>query len=63
MIKFGKRIRESVGLDIGSYSIKVVSILKEKEGNILTGYNIKNIPPDAKPHDTEKSIWLFPGQT
>jgi type IV pilus assembly protein PilM len=56
MIKFGQKLKESVGLDIGTYSIKVVSVKKEKEGNILTGYNIKKIPPDAKSSDTERLV-------
>ncbi|MGB3081711.1 MAG: type IV pilus assembly protein PilM [Candidatus Omnitrophota bacterium] len=56
MIKFGQKFKESVGLDIGTYSIKVISIKKEKESNILTGYNIKNVPPDAKSTDTERLV-------
>ncbi|MFQ5952368.1 MAG: type IV pilus assembly protein PilM [Candidatus Omnitrophota bacterium] len=55
-MRLGKRIQETVGLDIGSYSIKVVSLKKENEVSILTGYNVKNIPLDAKSSDTERLI-------
>jgi type IV pilus assembly protein PilM len=55
-MKFGHKIIESVGLDIGTYSIKVISIKKENEKSVLTGYNIKKIPPDAKNSDIEKLV-------
>jgi Tfp pilus assembly PilM family ATPase len=56
MIKFGRRVQEVVGLDIGSYSIKVVSLKQENENNILTGYNVKQIPPETKSSDLEKLV-------
>lgn len=56
MFKFGKRVQESVGLDIGSYSVKVVSLKRENEVNVLTGYNIKQIPVGAKTSDIEKAV-------
>ncbi len=51
-MKFVKKAREAVGLDIGTYAIKVVSMETGGEKNILTGYNLKRIPFDAKPEQT-----------
>ncbi|MDP8298962.1 MAG: type IV pilus assembly protein PilM [Candidatus Tantalella remota] len=51
MINFnfgGNKKEESVGLDIGSYSVKVVSMGKEGGKNVLSAYNIKRIPTDQK---------------
>ncbi len=48
MIKLGRKTGETVGLDIGSYSIKVTSILKEVTGKTLAAYNIKRIPSNGK---------------
>ncbi|MBD3426181.1 MAG: type IV pilus assembly protein PilM [Candidatus Omnitrophica bacterium] len=56
MIKFGIKVEETVGLDIGSYAIKAVSVKKEGENNILTAYNIKKIPFGAKESDTKQLI-------
>ncbi|MFC1548985.1 type IV pilus assembly protein PilM [Candidatus Omnitrophota bacterium] len=56
MIKFSRKAEEAVGLDIGSHSIKVVSIIKEAEKNLLSAYNIKNIPPEAKSSDTKQLV-------
>jgi len=47
IVKFGQKTQESVGLDIGDYSIKVSSIKKEADRNILTSYNLKKIPPEG----------------
>ncbi|RKY42965.1 MAG: hypothetical protein DRP85_01165 [Candidatus Makaraimicrobium thalassicum] len=52
MKRFSRKNEESVGLDIGSYSIKAVSLKKAPEGNMLTAYNIRNIPPDQKAAET-----------
>ena len=43
-MKFGAKEQETVGIDIGQYSIKVVSIKRTSEKNILTAYNVKKIP-------------------
>ncbi len=49
MIKFGRsKSEDSVGLDIGSYSIKVVAVKKESGTTKLTAYNIKRIPLEDK---------------
>ena len=56
MIKFGKVKERSVGLDIGSYSIKAVSLEKEPEKSTLTAYNIKKIPPGAENIKIEQLI-------
>ena len=56
MIKFGKSVEESVGLDIGTYSIKIASIKKESGENVLAAYNIKKIPPERKNSDLERFI-------
>jgi len=48
MIKFANKKEESIGLDIGEYSIKVVSMEKEAGENTLTSYNIKKLPPGTK---------------
>lgn len=47
-MKIGKKPEESVGLDIGGYSIKVVSVTKENGESTLNSYNIKKIPFDEK---------------
>jgi len=56
MFKFGKTPEESVGLDIGTYSIKAASIKKEAGENVLTAYNFKKIPPEAGNSEIEKYI-------
>ena len=56
MFKIGKGIQESVGLDIGTYSVKVVSLKKENGVNLLTGYNVKQIPIGAKTSDIEQAV-------
>jgi len=56
MIKFNNRTEETVGLDIGTYSIKVISLLKEAGENVLTAYNIKKISPDNKKIKAEEVI-------
>ena len=48
MIKFGAKKEETVGLDIGSYAIKVCSLTKNNSQNTLTAYNIKKIPQENK---------------
>lgn len=48
MIKLGQKTEEAVGLDIGSYSVKVTSILKEATANVISAYNIKRIPSGEK---------------
>ncbi len=57
MFKPGKKIKENAGLDIGSYSVKVSSVLKQPDKNILTAYNIKRVPLDGgSPANTAKII-------
>ncbi|MEA3489205.1 MAG: type IV pilus assembly protein PilM [Candidatus Omnitrophota bacterium] len=56
MIKFGKKVEESVGLDIGTYSIKVTSVKNESGEKVLTGYNIKKFPLDKKEVNVEQLI-------
>jgi type IV pilus assembly protein PilM len=51
MIKFGSRKIQSVGLDIGTHSVKVTAMDSTDSGNLLTAYNIKNIPPGSKTSD------------
>lgn len=49
MMQLGKKKEEeSVGIDIGSYSIKVVSLKKESGENTLGVYNIKRLPLGEK---------------
>ena len=43
-MKFGGKKQETIGIDIGRYSIKVVSLKRTSEKNILSAYNIKKIP-------------------
>jgi len=58
MFNISKKTKESVGLDIGSYSVKVVSIVKESGHNILSAYNLKQIPFEAAktPSQIAKSV-------
>ncbi|MFH1552649.1 MAG: type IV pilus assembly protein PilM [Candidatus Omnitrophota bacterium] len=56
MFKLGKTKEESVGLDIGSYSVKVAAIRKEAGENTLTAYDIKKIPLDQKDIKVEYRI-------
>ncbi len=56
MFNFGRKTEETVGLDIGSHSVKVVSLKKEGEKNVLTAYNVKRVPPDAKSSDTKRLV-------
>jgi type IV pilus assembly protein PilM len=44
MFTLNKKLKEVVGLDIGSHSIKVASIFKESDKPLLTAYNVKQIP-------------------
>ncbi len=56
MVKIGSASEKSVGLDIGSYSIKAVSLEKSSDGKTLSAFSIKNIPPDAKSYETQRFI-------
>ncbi|MFH1394940.1 MAG: type IV pilus assembly protein PilM [Candidatus Omnitrophota bacterium] len=56
MVKTGDKNRNSVGIDIGSYSIKIIAIDKISENNILTAYNIKTISPDVQAQQIEMLI-------
>lgn len=56
MFNISHKAKEAVGLDIGSYSIKVVSLRREAAGNTLTAYNIKNIPLYEKDIRLERII-------
>lgn len=47
-MKFGDRNEAAIGLDIGSYSIKVTAVEKISGNNTLSAYNIKNTFLDAK---------------
>jgi type IV pilus assembly protein PilM len=48
-MKLGKKKEEEVvGIDIGSHSIKVISLKKDSEQNTLNVYNIKKLPQDKK---------------
>ncbi|MBU1083801.1 MAG: type IV pilus assembly protein PilM [Candidatus Omnitrophota bacterium] len=52
-----KRItNETVGLDIGSYSLKVVSLEKRAETQTLRAYNIKSVPWNIKETELKKAI-------
>lgn len=42
-----RRIKSSVGLDIGSSSVKIVEIDHTKEGPVLKNYGIVKLPPEA----------------
>lgn len=68
-MKIGRKTNDIVGLDIGSYSIKVASLRKEASGNVLSAYNIKRIPVTDKSLKVEqlveeafKEIDLHPGR-
>ncbi len=56
MIKFGSRTERTVGLDIGSFAIKVVAIDKTSGKKTLAAYNIKQIPVDVKSFDRSSLI-------
>lgn len=43
MIRLERKTEETVGLDIGTYSVKIASIKKEAMGNVLSSYNIKRL--------------------
>lgn len=43
MLKFGRADENVVGLDIGTYSIKAISLKNVPNDSILTAYNMKNI--------------------
>ncbi|MFH1847412.1 MAG: type IV pilus assembly protein PilM [Candidatus Omnitrophota bacterium] len=49
MIKLGNIKQSSVGLDIGTNSVKIACLRKNADKNTLLGYNIKNLPFDIKP--------------
>ncbi|MCK4852392.1 MAG: type IV pilus assembly protein PilM [Candidatus Omnitrophica bacterium] len=58
---FGSKLpsvrQETVGIDIGSYSIKVASVVRDEDKHILSAYNVKRIPTDgAAPGKTEKLV-------
>ena len=55
-LKLGQKKEDTVGLDIGTYSVKVVSVNKETGDNILTAYNIKNIPIQDKKVQTANIV-------
>ncbi|MFH1837471.1 MAG: type IV pilus assembly protein PilM [Candidatus Omnitrophota bacterium] len=44
MAKNKNTINEVTGLDIGSHSVKIVSITKNADAEVLSAYNIKRIP-------------------
>jgi len=44
MAKIGDKNGESVGIDIGAYSIKIVALKDAAEKKFLSAYNIKKIP-------------------
>ncbi len=56
MIRFAGRKEEAVGLDIGSYSIKIISMARESGENTLTAYNIKKIPSGTTELDLERLV-------
>jgi type IV pilus assembly protein PilM len=56
MIKFGHKTNDVVGVDIGSYSIKIASIRKEATGNVLSAYNIKRLPLGEKAFKLEQAV-------
>ncbi|MDD4956686.1 MAG: type IV pilus assembly protein PilM [Candidatus Omnitrophica bacterium] len=45
-----------VGVDIGAYSVKVLSVSREQNDRTVTAYNIKNLPLDGKDHKMENVI-------
>ncbi len=47
---------QSIGLDIGTYSIKVTSLETGSNGKTLTSYNVKTLPIDIKSTQKEKMI-------
>lgn len=47
---------ESIGLDIGSYSIKVISLGKVSGENTLSAYNVKKIPTGKKTIKTKDLV-------
>ena len=56
MIKFAADKDETVGLDIGKHSIKVVAIEKEGGEKTITAYNIKKIPFDTNSEQLEQLV-------
>ena len=56
MAKLGNNKEKSVGIDIGTYAIKAVSVENSSDGKILTAFDIKNIPSEAKSYETQRFI-------
>lgn len=56
MIQFRSKKKETVGLDIGAHSVKMVSLEKSSEANTVKAYNIKDIPFGAE--TAEKRILI-----
>ena len=49
MVKLGKKKEEEVvGIDVGSYSIKIISLKNDFGQSTLNTYNIKRLPQDEK---------------
>ncbi|MBD3296896.1 MAG: hypothetical protein GF392_05960, partial [Candidatus Omnitrophica bacterium] len=56
MIKFGSKKIQSVGLDIGTHSVKIIAMDRTDSGSLLTAYNIKDIPSGSKAADLSDII-------
>ncbi|MDD5634617.1 MAG: type IV pilus assembly protein PilM [Candidatus Omnitrophica bacterium] len=56
MLNSRKKDNGTVGLDIGKYSIKVVSLLKESNKKTLTAYNVKKVPAGKSIQEQEALI-------
>jgi len=57
MFKIGKKTKETIGLDIGNFAIKVTALMPRSDKPLLTAYNVKNIPLyDSKPAKVGKLI-------
>ena len=54
--QLGNKKEETVGIDIGSYSIKLISISKESAENTVNAYNIKRLPIEEKKEDAKAAI-------
>ncbi|MDP8258005.1 MAG: type IV pilus assembly protein PilM [Candidatus Aadella gelida] len=69
MGKNKKTVCDTVGLDIGSYSVKLVSLGKRPDEETLRAYNIKKIPPKSDisqikdiVKESLKEVSLFPDE-
>ena len=56
MIKLPAKKEESVGLDVGKYSVKVIAIEGRSGDKTLTAYNIKRVPPDLEEGKSQQCI-------